>query len=94
MKGYYKLPIINYRIAMYEGTSNRRLASQAHAILPMPAEMVPGGCKKQFKKLKQLIDDELDKLPNGTWPARLGNMRNRTAVNYIKLLIEIEDKTN
>jgi len=88
------LPIINYRIATHEGTANRRLASQTHAILPMPVKMVPDDCKKQFKKLKQLIDNELKKLPDGIWPVRLGNMRNSTAVKYIKLLIEIEDKTN
>lgn len=87
------MPIINYRIATHEGTANRRLASQVQAILPIPVDVVPKDCRKQFAKLKQLIDDEMGKLPDGIWPVRLGNIRNSTAIKYIKLLIEIEDKT-
>ena len=53
MRGYYKLPIINYRIATHEGAASHRLASQVHAILPMPVEVVPDENKKQFIKLKR-----------------------------------------
>lgn len=94
MKGYYKLPIINYRIATHEGYAVRRLASQANELLPMPVELVPDERKTQFVKLKKLIEGELDNLPRGVMvPVRLGNIRNSTAVKYIKLLLEIEDKT-
>ena len=96
MKGYYKLPIINYRIATHEGAASRRLASQTNELLPMPIESVPAECKKEFTKLKKLIEDTLDDLPktNGLmWPVQLANIHNSTAVKYIKLLIEIEDKT-
>jgi len=96
MKGYYKLPIINYRIATHEGTASRRLASQANELLPMPIESVPDKCRKEFAKLKNLIEKTLDDLPknNGLMvPVRLANIHNSTAVKYIKLLIEIEDKT-
>jgi len=95
MKRYYKLPIINYRIATHEGTANRRLASQANELLPMPSKSVPDECKKDFSKLKKLIKTTLDNLPknNSMTPVRLVNIHNSTAVKYIKLLIEIEDKT-
>lgn len=96
MKGYYNLPIINYRIATHEGAASRRLASQANELLPMPIESVPDECKKEFAKLKKLIEVTLDDLPknNGLMtPVRLVNIHNSTAVKYIKLLLEIEDKT-
>jgi hypothetical protein len=95
MKGYYKLPHINYRIATHEGAAVRRLASQANELLPMPASMVPDECKKQFCKLKELIENEIGNLPKGVMvPVGLGGIQNKTAVKYIKLLIEIEYKTN
>ncbi|TSC93965.1 MAG: hypothetical protein CEN91_51 [Candidatus Berkelbacteria bacterium Licking1014_85] len=95
MKGYYKLPTINYRIATHEGNAIRRLASQANELLPMPVNLVPEEYKQKFAKLKQLIEEELDNLPDGVmFPVRLSNIRNSTAVKYIKLLLEIEDKTN
>ncbi|MFA6131512.1 MAG: hypothetical protein WC702_00375 [Patescibacteria group bacterium] len=62
----------------------------------MPIESVPDECKKDFTKLKTLIETTLDNLPkhNGLMtPVRLANIHNSTAVKYIKLLIEIEDKT-
>lgn len=95
IKGYYKLPIINYRIATHEGDAVRRLASQAHAILPMPIASVPNEYERQFAELKKLIEDELDRLPNDLMiPVQLGGIRNSTAVKYIKLLIAIELETN
>lgn len=96
MKGYYKLPIINYKIATHEGTASRRLANQIHELLPMPIASVPNECKKNFAKLKKLIEETVDNLPknNGLMvPVRLANIHNSTAEKYIKLLIEIEDKT-
>ena len=95
MKGYYKLPYINYRIATHEGNAIRRLASQANELLPMPVALVPDENKKQFKQLKKLIEDEISNLPKGVMvPVSLGGMWNKTAVKYIILLIEIEYKTN
>ena len=94
MRGYYKLPIINYRIATHEGAASHRLASQVHAILLLTVEVVPDENKKQFIKLKRLIEDELSSLPNSLMvPVGLRNIRNSTAVKYIKLLLEIELKT-
>ncbi|PIP60217.1 hypothetical protein COX00_04120 [Candidatus Uhrbacteria bacterium CG22_combo_CG10-13_8_21_14_all_47_17] len=96
MKGYYKLPTINYRIATHEGTASRRLASQANELLPMPIESVPDECKKDFTNLKRLIEETLNNLPRNSGlmvPVRLANIHNSTAVKYIKLLMEIEYKT-
>lgn len=86
-----KLPIINYRIATHAGTANKRLASEANAINLIPIDSIPENYKKEFAKLRQLIEIELNNLPQEcTIPVRIGGMMNRTSVKYIILLMSIE----
>jgi hypothetical protein len=93
MKGLEKLPLINYRMAIHEGDANRRLASQAWEISLLPNSLIPSRYRDQFAKLKLLIEQEINELPDSLMvPVRLGNIQRSTAVKYIKLLIEIEDE--
>jgi len=92
MKNYFigKLFDINYRMAIHEGNANRRLASEAIKINLLPSNEVPDLYKKEFTKLRRLVDDTIKNLPvPGQTPTKLGNIRNSTASRYIKLLIDI-----
>ena len=89
-----KLSDINYRMAIHEGNANRRLASEAIKILLLPTSEVPDSFKKEFHKLRNLAKDTIKNLPAlGLTPTKLGNIRNKTAAKYIKILIDIEENT-
>ena len=93
MRHYFlsKLFDINYRMAIHEGNANRRLASEAIKILLLPPNEVPNLYKKEFNKLRDLIEDTIKHLPDsGLTPIRLGGITNKTASRYIELLIDIE----
>lgn len=94
MKSYFlgKLFDINYRMAIYEGNANRRLASEAVKILILPSNEVPCSYSKEFSKLRKLVENTIRDLPSpGLTPTRLRGIGNRTAAKYIKLLFDIED---
>ena len=85
-----KLSDINRRMALHEGDANRRLASEAIKILLLPSSKVPDLYKKEFIKLRNLASETIKNLPApGLTPTKLGNIQNRTASKYIKLLIDI-----
>jgi hypothetical protein len=87
-----KLFDINYRMAIHEGNANRRLASEAIKIKLLPTNDIPAKYKKEFSKLINLIEDTIKNLPSpGLTPIKLGNIKNKTASKYIKLLIHILD---
>ena len=86
-----RLAIINYNIAIHEGNANERLASQSIKILLLPLEEVPNHYKNQFKELLKMIKDESKELPKGISFNKFLGKHNKTAVKYIKLLIEIYD---
>jgi len=92
MKGYSleKVSDINYRIATHEEDANRRLASEAVKILLLPENVLPIEYRKEFSKLKLLIQSTIQSSPPGLIPVRLGKIRKSTAVKYIKLLIDIQ----
>lgn len=92
MKNYFigKLFDINYRMAIHEGNANRRLASEAIEIHLLPSNEVPDLYKKEFIKLRSLIEETLKNLSApGLTPIKLGNIKCCTASKYIKLLINI-----
>ncbi|MGB8952563.1 MAG: hypothetical protein WCC06_07840 [Candidatus Aminicenantales bacterium] len=93
MKTYFagKLFDINYRMAIHEGDANRRLASEAIKILLLPLDEVPSRYRKQFDKLRRLIEETIKDLPApGLTPTRLRGIYNSTAAKYIKLLLDIQ----
>lgn len=79
-------------MATHEGDANRRLASQAAKILLLPSNEVPCSYRKEFLKLRKLAEDTIRDLSSpGLTPTRIRGIRTRTAVKYIKLLIDIEE---
>jgi hypothetical protein len=93
MRSYFtgKLFEINYRMAIHEGDANHRLASESIKILLLPPNEVPDTFKKDFIKLRQLIEETIKNTSApGLIPIRIKKIQNRTASKYIKLLIDIE----
>lgn len=95
MKNYFysKLFEINYRIATHEGNANQRLASEAIKILVHLApnhKFIPEQYKDKFDKLLTLVQSTVANT-EGRIPSRIKGIQNRTAVKYIKLLIDIEE---
>lgn len=79
-------------MATHEGDANRRLASEAVKIILLPSDEVPCSYRKEFLKLRKLAEDTVRDLSSpGLTPIRIKGIRNRTAVKYIKLLINIEE---
>jgi hypothetical protein len=90
-----KLSVINYEMAIHEGSANQRLASQAVQILyqlsPM-ADNIPEKYRKKFDELIHKIEETIKNLPvQGLTPTKIDRIYNITAAKYIRLLIEIED---
>ncbi len=95
MKLYFleKLSEINLRMATHEGDAIRRLANEAVNLILLPTTEVPLTFRQEFNKLKSLAQDTIKNLISpGLTPTRLCGIQNRTAVKYIKLLIDIEDR--
>lgn len=95
MKNYFigKLFTINYQIAIHEGNANRRLASQMPQILfqLVPNKnIVPEKYQNQFNKFIELVDSTVED-SDGRVPVRIKSVQNKTAVKYIKLLIDIQE---
>jgi hypothetical protein len=95
MKNYFysKLSDINYRIATHEGNANQRFASEATKILVQLApnySLVSEKYRDEFNKLIIAIKNTLSN-SEGRIPSRIKSIQNRTAVKYIKLLIDIEE---
>ena len=77
---------------MHEGNANQRLASEAVKIRLLPSNEVPDLFKNEFNRLLTIIDDTINNLSApGLRPTRLGSIRNKTAIKYIKLLMDIEE---
>ena len=95
MLDYYlgKLAQINYKIAIHPESANIRLTNQAGKILVISPSIIPGPYKEQFITLTQLIDESYknaERLGKGLHPYKLKGIYNKTASNYIKLLLDIE----
>jgi hypothetical protein len=75
-------------MAIHEGNANRRLASESINILFLPVEEVPEGFKKEFIKLKGLIEETV-KAGTGPTPYKIKGIQNKTAAKYLKLLYNI-----
>jgi len=93
MKTYFagKLFDINYRMATHEGDANRRLASEAIMILLLPLDEVPSQYRKQFDRLRRLIEETIKDLPApGLTAIKLRGIYNITAAKYVKLLLDIQ----
>ena len=93
MSNYFlaKLSALNYRIAIHEGDANRRLASEAVNIYLLSPSEVPPQYQKSFSKLRKLIEEKMQKLSGtGLRPTKLSKMQNKTAAQFIKLLLTIE----
>jgi hypothetical protein len=93
MKAYFieKVSAINYRIALDENGANSRLANEARNILLLPQADVPEKYKNEFSKLMDMINTSIENLPvSGLGLSRFNHIYNKTAVKYIKLLIDIE----
>ena len=87
-----KLFDINYRISIHEGNAIRRLASESIKIIILPSNEVPILYKKEFLKLRKLLEDNIKDLNSpGVIPTNIKGIRNKTATKYIKLLFDIED---
>jgi hypothetical protein len=94
MQDYFRAKLfdINYNILIHEGAANNRLASQAIKILLLPMSEVPKKYSKQFLELIKLIENTMVNLPSpGLTPVKITGIYNKTAVNYIKLLYDIQD---
>ena len=88
-----KLSEINFRMAIHEGNANQRLASEAPKILHLPVSKVPEPYKKGFDKLIDLVKNTIHSLSSPELiPIKIRGIQNRTAVKYIKLLIDIEKR--
>lgn len=86
-----KLSDINYRIATHEGDAKKRLASEAIKILILPSNEAPNQYKEEFSKLRKIIEETIKNMPSpGMTPTGLTGISNRTAIKYIKLLIDVE----
>ncbi|HXL57540.1 MAG TPA: hypothetical protein VN958_14850 [Chitinophagaceae bacterium] len=93
MSNYFiaKLSALNYRMAIHEGNANRRLASEAINIYLLSPTEVPLQYQKSFNKLRKLIEETIKNLPApGLTPTKLLRIRNRTAAEFIKLLLTVE----
>ena len=93
MKQYFleKLFDVNYKMSIHEGNASRRLASQAIKIYLLSPSEVPPLYRKEFLKLKDIIENTIRNLPApGLTPTKLRGIGNITAAKYIKLLIDIE----
>lgn len=86
-----KISKINYRIATHEGCANERLASQASKLFVIPTELIPPNYREGFSELIERMERTVQDLPGLMVPVRVKGIYNKTAVKYIKLLIEIED---
>ncbi|MBC8525409.1 MAG: hypothetical protein ISS28_06460 [Candidatus Cloacimonetes bacterium] len=93
MKQYFieKISDINYRISVNEGNANRRLSSEAYKILLLPDRVLPNNLQSKLKVLKTKIRLKIKNTPDGLIPIKIGNIQNRTAVKYIKMLIDFEE---
>jgi len=97
LKHYFvgKLSAINYRIAVHEGNANKRLASEAPEILYKLGisfkGSIPKNREKEFSKFISLIERTIINA-QGRIPVRIGNIKNKTAAKYIKLLIDIREE--
>ena len=78
-------------MAIHVGDANTRLASQSTKLLILSPMEVPEIFATQFDELISLIEKTVSRLPAGITPKKLGTIQSRTAVKYIKLLMEIED---
>lgn len=85
-----KLTEINYKMSIHEGTANQRLASKSVEILFLEGK-IPEEYRKQFNKLIIIIKKTLKNIDYPRVPCRLKGIYNKTAVKYIKLLIDIEE---
>ena len=95
MRSYFisKLFDVNYRMAIHQEDANRRLASESIKILLLPASEVPECYKREFMKLRTLIEETVNSLPeSGMIPSKLKGIKSITAAKYIKLLVDIQDK--
>ena len=93
MRQYFleKLFDVNYKMSIHEGNASSRLASQAIKIYLLSPSEVPPLYKKEFLKLKDIIENPIRSLSVlGLTPTRLQGIGNKTAVKYIKLLLDIE----
>jgi hypothetical protein len=87
-----KLFDVNYNMMIHKGNANERLASQANKILLLPISEVPKKYSKQFLELIKLIENTMLNLPSpGLLPIKIRGIYNKTAMNYIKLLYDIQD---
>lgn len=94
-KSYYlnKLSDINYRISTHPGNASQRLASEASKILLISPDFIHEDYQKDYRLLISLIEETLRNLSvSGAVPSKLVNTNNRTSVEFIKLLINIQDK--
>ena len=86
-----KLSDINLRMATHEGDANQRLASEAQKIILLPQNKIPTQYKNEFENLLGLAKTTVKKLPSPLMlPSKIRGIQNKTAVKYIKLLIDIE----
>jgi len=93
MKQYFleKLFDINYQMAIHEGNASRRLASKATKILLLSPDEVSSLYREEFLKLHDIIKHTFKDLSApGLTPIRLQGVGDRTAVKYIKMLLDIE----
>jgi hypothetical protein len=94
MKGYLleKLSDINFRIATHEGDAMKRLSSESHRIQLLPEHYIPIKYKKEFNELLNKIENTVISA-EGRVPIRIkGINSHKKAVQYIQLLINIEDQ--
>jgi len=85
-----KLFDINYRMAIHECNAIRRLASESIKIIILPSNEVPILYKKEFLKLRKLLEDNIKDLNSpGVIPTKIKGIKNKTAAKYIKLLLDI-----
>ena len=95
MKQYFleKISGINYRMATHEGDANRRLASESRKILLLPVNILPPDYETKLLELKTLITTTIKEMHmEGMTPFKIKHIRNKTAVKYIKMLIEMENQ--
>jgi hypothetical protein len=94
MKRYLleKISAINYRIATHEGIAMARLSGEAHQIFMLPTSYIPDKYQNEFNKLHEKIKETIKGI-EGRTPSRIKGINgNKKAIQYIKLLINIEDQ--